>query len=105
MHGFLLSLRLGLLFGLGLVAFGMDLAEAASAPCAVARVVDGDTVILDCLGMGQFRARLMGFDTPETHRPRCNREALLGQAATRRLRALLDTPAGFAVQLGGWDRY
>ena len=105
MHGFLLSLRLGLLFGLGLVAFGMYRAEAASAPCAVARVVDGDTVILDCLGMGQFRARLMGFDTPETHRPRCNREALLGQAATRRLRALLDTPAGFAVQLGGWDRY
>ena len=105
MHGFLLSLRLGLLFGLGLVAFGMYRAEAASAPCAVARVVDGDTVILDCLGVGQFRARLMGFDTPETHRPRCNREALLGQAATRRLRALLDTPAGFAVQLGGWDRY
>lgn len=105
MHGFLLFLRLGLLLGLGLVAFGMDRAEAASAPCAVARVVDGDTVILDCLGVGQFRARLMGFDTPETHRPRCNREALLGQAATRRLRALLDTPAGFAVQLGGWDRY
>ena len=105
MHGFLLFLRLGLLFGLGLVAFGMDQAEAASAPCAVARVVDGDTVVLNCLGVGQFRARLMGFDTPETHRPRCNREALLGQAATRRLRALLDTPAGFAVQLGGWDRY
>lgn len=105
MRGFLLFLRLGLLLGLGLVAFGMDRAEAAATPCAVARVVDGDTVILDCLGTGQFRARLMGFDTPETHRPRCNREALLGQAATRRLRALLDTAAGFAVELGGWDRY
>ncbi|WP_300983866.1 thermonuclease family protein [Roseicyclus sp.] len=105
MRGFSFFLRLGLLLGLGLVAFGMDEAEAASTPCAVARVVDGDTVILDCLGAGQFRARLMGFDTPETYRPRCNREALLGQAATRRLRALLDTPAGFSVELGGWDRY
>lgn len=105
MRGSLLFLRLGLLLGLGLVAFGMDRAKAASTPCAVARVIDGDTVILDCLGVGQFRARLMGFDTPETHRPRCNREALLGQAATRRLRALLDTPAGFSVELGGWDRY
>lgn len=105
MRGFSFFLRLGLLLGLGLVAFGMDGAEAASTPCAVARVVDGDTVILDCLGAGQFRARLMGFDTPETYRPRCNREALLGQAATRRLRALLDTPAGFSVELGGWDRY
>lgn len=105
MRGFSFFIRLGLLLGLGLVAFGMDEAEAASTPCAVARVVDGDTVILDCLGAGQFRARLMGFDTPETYRPRCNREALLGQAATRRLRALLDTPAGFSVELGGWDRY
>lgn len=105
MRNLLYSLRLGLLLGLGLVALAPNRAEAASTPCAVARVVDGDTVILDCLGAGQFRARLMGFDTPETHRPRCNREALLGQAATRRLRALLDTPAGFSVELGGWDRY
>ncbi|WP_439137754.1 thermonuclease family protein [Roseicyclus sp.] len=98
-------LRLGLVLGLGIVALGADRAEAASTPCVVARVVDGDTVILDCLGTGQFRARLMGFDTPETHQPRCDREALLGQEATRRLRALLTAPAGITVELGGWDRY
>lgn len=98
-------LWLGLALGFGLVALGGNQAEAATAPCAVARVVDGDTVILDCLGLGQFRARLMGFDTPETHRPRCNQEAALGQAATRRLRALLDMPGAKAVELGGWDRY
>lgn len=98
-------LLLGVLLGVGLVAAGGNRAEAATAPCAVARVVDGDTVILDCLGQGQFRARLMGFDTPETHQPRCNHEALLGQQATRRLRALLDMPGTMAVALGGWDRY
>lgn len=98
-------LRLGLLLCLGLVALGTSRAEAVSSVCAVARVVDGDTVILDCLGTGQFRARLMGFDTPETHRPSCNREALLGQEATRRLRALLAAPAAITIELGGWDRY
>lgn len=97
--------RLGLLLGLGLVALGTTRAEAASTPCAVARVVDGDTVILSCLGADTVRARLMGFDTPETHRPGCAREALLGQEATRRLRALLAAPGGITIELGGWDRY
>jgi endonuclease YncB( thermonuclease family) len=71
----------------------------------VVRVIDGDTVDLDCLGEGRFRARLMGFDTPETYNPRCSAEAVLGQAATRRLRALVSDGRQIAAQLGRWDRY
>ena len=73
--------------------------------CAVARVVDGDTVDLDCLGMDRFRARLMGYDTPETYQPRCAAEAIHGQAATRRLRALVADARVIEAQLGRWDRY
>ncbi len=80
-------------------------ASTGTPPCAVVRVVDGDTVDLECLGMGRFRARLMGFDTPETHRPGCAEEALLGQAATRRLRALVADARSIEADLGRLDRY
>lgn len=80
-------------------------ASTVTPPCAVVRVIDGDTVDLSCLGLGQFRARLMGFDTPETHRPGCAEEALLGQTATRRLRALVADARSIEADLGRWDRY
>jgi micrococcal nuclease len=80
-------------------------ASTVTPPCAVVRVVDGDTVDLECLGEGRFRARLMGFDTPETHRPGCAEEALLGQAATRALRALVANARNIEADLGRWDRY
>ena len=83
----------------------MAMANTAAAPCAVTRVVDGDTVDLDCLGEGRFRARLIGFDTPETHRSGCAEEALAGQAATMRLRAMVTDARQIAAQLGHWDRY
>lgn len=47
-------------------------------------VVDGDT-----FWMHGERIRIADIDAPETHPPRCAREARLGKAATRRLRALL----------------
>lgn len=81
------------------------MARTGAPPCTVVRVVDGDTVDLNCLGTGQFRARLMGFDTPETHRPGCAEEALLGQAATRALRALVADARSIEADLGRWDRY
>ncbi|PWK60495.1 thermonuclease family protein [Roseicyclus mahoneyensis] len=79
-------------------------ASSDSPPCVVVRVVDGDTVDMDCLGEGRFRARLTGYDTPETHRPGCANEALLGQAATRRLRALVADARQIEARLGRWDR-
>jgi endonuclease YncB( thermonuclease family) len=92
---------------MGLFALSPDVAMARTdaPPCAVVRVVDGDTVDLTCLGTGRFRARLMGFDTPETHRPGCAEEALLGQAATGRLRALVADARSIEADLGRWDRY
>lgn len=48
-------------------------------------VVDGDTFYY----RGQ-KIRIADIDTPETHPPRCAEEARLGNAATERLRALLN---------------
>ena len=51
-------------------------------------VVDGDT-----FWMGRTKIRIADIDTPETHPARCAQEAQLGAAATRRLRALLNSGA------------
>src|SRR5687767_10489263 len=51
-------------------------------------VVDGDT-----LWLGGQKIRVADIDAPETHPPRCAEEARLGQAATRRLRDLLNNGA------------
>lgn len=59
-------------------------------------VVDGDTFWL-----GGVKIRIADIDTPETHPARCAQEANLGEAATRRLRELLN--AG-AVSLTSIDR-
>jgi endonuclease YncB( thermonuclease family) len=79
---------------------------ASSAPaCSVTRVVDGDTVDMTCPGEGRFRARLTGYDTPESFEPRCAAEAQVARAATARLRALVRTAGSVDARLGGWDRY
>jgi len=59
-------------------------------------VVDGDTFWID--GM---KVRVADIDAPETHPPRCPREAELGSRATARLRELLN--AG-PIELRGVDR-
>lgn len=50
-----------------------------------------------------------GFDTPETYRPGCAREAQLGQAASERLRYILREANNIGLQLGskscGYGRY
>lgn len=48
-------------------------------------VVDGDTFYY-----GTVKIRVADIDAPETHPPRCAREADLGNQATRRLSELLD---------------
>ena len=62
-------------------------------------VVDGDTI-----WMHGEKIRLPDIDTPETHPPRCAREAELGAAATNRLHALLNGGA-VSVSRDGTDRY
>lgn len=49
-------------------------------------VVDGDT-----FWIGGVKVRIAGIDAPETHPPRCAREAALGDRATRRLMELLNS--------------
>jgi endonuclease YncB( thermonuclease family) len=59
-------------------------------------VVDGDTFYI-----GGAKVRIAGIDTPETHPPRCSREAQLGDQATQKLQALLNSGA---VTITGIDR-
>lgn len=56
--------------------------------CKLGYVYDGDTVELKC-AFESFSARLQGFDTPETTKPRCPEEQAYGMLATERLRALV----------------
>jgi endonuclease YncB( thermonuclease family) len=51
-------------------------------------VVDGDTFYVN-----GDKVRIAGIDTPETHPPRCAEEARLGEAATEKLHALLNSGA------------
>jgi len=55
-------------------------------------VVDGDTFWME----GE-KIRIADIDTPETHPARCSDEARLGNAATDRLQALLNS-GGFRLQ-------
>ncbi len=76
-------------------------ATAERISAAAIHVVDGDTI--DARG---DRFRLVGFDTPETYKPRCDYELALGRAATARLRELLENGQGVdLVVLPGRDRY
>ncbi|WP_083942949.1 thermonuclease family protein [Sphingomonas soli] len=64
-------------------------------------VVDGDTFWMD----GQ-KIRVADIDAPETHPARCPEEARLGEAATRRLQALLSAgPVTLVTPERATDRY
>ena len=62
-------------------------------------VVDGDTFHLD----GE-KIRLSDIDAPETHPSRCEREAELGERATRRLQNMLNAGTITLVADAGRDR-
>lgn len=73
--------------------------------CRVTSVVDGDTVDMACTATGPFRARLTGFDTPESFQPGCAAEARVARQATQRLRALVAQARSVDATLGGTDRF
>lgn len=83
-----------------------DVQQASFAPCTSADrqtcVVDGDTLWLD-----GAKIRLADINTPEVSQPRCPGERALGEAATRRLIALLNA-GPFSLERQGSrdvDRY
>lgn len=81
-------------------------AESVSeSACRVTYVVDGDTVHMACAGMGEIKARLLGFDTPEVYSPGCEQELAAGQQATRILRQILQSGPISDVRFEGHDRY
>ncbi|MEQ1538379.1 MAG: thermonuclease family protein [Sphingorhabdus sp.] len=69
--------------------FASDTESAAFGFChsggGINCVVDGDTLYYQ-----GTKIRIADIDTPETHPPRCAEEARLGEAATRRLHALVN---------------
>lgn len=61
-------------------------------------VVDGDTIWLD-----GSKIRVADIDAPETHPPRCDREADLGNRATQRLLALVNAGSFETQPIGNRD--
>ncbi|HZV57727.1 MAG TPA: thermonuclease family protein [Sphingobium sp.] len=61
-------------------------------------VVDGDTIWME----GE-KIRIADIDAPETHPPRCSREAELGERATRRLHELVNAGPFEARIVGNRD--
>jgi len=78
---------------------------SAQAECRVARVIDGDTVVMACPGREAVRARLTGFDTPELSAPGCAAERVAAQRAKAHLQRLLRRADEISMVRSGTDRY
>lgn len=86
-----------------LVFFLVSTATAQAAPLSSRDIylIDGDTA-----DVGNDRFRLVGYDTPETYKPRCQYEKALGDEATRRARQLVrDAGTVDFIVLPGRDKY
>ena len=93
-----------LIAGFGCASSVID-EEAASLPgCEITRIVDGDTVDVDC-GRGVDRVRLMGFDTPESFRAQCSTEAARALAAERYLTGEITRARVVDFEFRGRDRF
>jgi micrococcal nuclease len=78
-----------------LCACAHDAATATDGKATVVRVVDGDTIVVRLAGHDE-NVRILGIDTPETHKPNTPVECF-GPEASQRMAALL--PPGTAVRL------
>jgi endonuclease YncB( thermonuclease family) len=75
--------------------------ETIDVPPSSIRVIDGDTIAI-----GDVRVRLMGYDTPETHRPSCAKEAAMGNLATMLMRGIIADATSVTLDVEeGLDRY
>ncbi len=92
----LLILMLGSLLGLAPTQSPAEMIRASTL-----YMIDGDTAAI-----GELRYRLVGYDTPETYRPRCSYEKALGEAATKRARELVYNARMVEfIVLPGRDKY
>ena len=92
--------------GVGCASVVVEDEVAVSAPptCEVTRIVDGDTVDVEC-GGGVDRVRLMGFDTPESFRAECASEAVRALAAERFLTGEIARARVVDFAFQGRDRF
>ena len=85
-------------------------ADAADYIWPVVRVVDGDTVKVDASAdmppeLASVLVRLRGADTPETWRPKCDRELQAGRAATAFVEHRIATASRIVVRNPKWGKY
>jgi len=92
---------------LRLVFLAALVAVAGFCPTAQAETFDGRHAIIidgDTLAIGSERVRILNIDAPESFRPRCEAELVVGLRAKERLAALLRAgPVG--IDRHGRDRY
>jgi micrococcal nuclease len=85
------------------LAMAGDIGQRHFPVCGAGRrvtcVVDGDTFWLD-----RLKYRVANIDAPEATNPRCNAEARLAEASTRRLAQFLNE-GPFQLKTRGKDRY
>ena len=79
--------------------------QAMTRDCRVARVIDGDTVDLGCVGRGKLRARIVGYDAPELFSPTCAGELRAAERARDALATAVRQATAVEVEFRGHDRY
>ncbi len=79
-------------------------AAKAKSSCSVWRVMDGDTVKIDCPDNDISSARIIGYDAPEKN-ARCIAEFFKATRATWALRLMLWQARTVEIRLDGTDRY
>ena len=63
-------------------------------------VTDGDTIRVD-----REKVRILGLDTPEISRPRCQNELLLGKRAKLALAQMIFNAEAIKIERDGFDRF
>lgn len=87
-------------------------AEAAAGDYAwpVVKVIDGDTVQVDASAdmppeLAAIKVRLRDVDTPETWRPKCDRERRAGKTATAFVKRRIAAAGSILVRDPKWGKY